>query len=440
MKKRKICFLKIFNALSITFLLGCCIFYGSRFIKYYSKSKEKAAVESNSLGKKILDTSMDSLEDINKVYYFKENSENNYLLYSNILFRIVKIEENNVLTLISDESLTYLANGENKDVNDSYINNWLNKTEENHSGILQNNLNSLISYAKNGEICADTIDEAKSSCENYINDYFITTLSVKDYINTGADKGFINNGEFFYLSDTTKDNKIWFVNNEGKLNKSTGKDVYGIRPVIKLKENIDYISGDGSKNNPYTIETTEGLFGKYVKLDNDIYRIINVDENNLVLMANDYVKVNNELIENMYSSTTTAYNKDAYGSLAYYLNNTYLNSLSYKDEIIETDYYNGYYGDSNGFNYYETLDKTVRAKVGVISIGDIILNYDLYNYYTMTSSTLNDNYVYIIQKNNLLYNKYIKTAANIVPVITISKDTLNNEDMCKILDTKEMTE
>ena len=440
MKKRKICFLKIFNALSIIFLLGCCVFYGIRFVKYYSKSKEKAIVESNSLGKKILDTNMESLEDINKSYYFKNDANNNYVLYSNILFRIIKIEENNVLTLISDESLTYLAWGENKTVKDSYIINWLNKTLENHSGVLQNNLNSLISYAKNGEICSDTIDEAKASCENYINDYFITTLSVKDYINTGADKSFINNGEYFYLSDITSDNKIWFVNNEGKLNKSTGKDVYGVRPVIKLKENLDYASGDGSKNNPYIIETNDGLFGKYVKLDNDIYRIISVNGDNLKLMANDYIKANNQAIENLYSNTTTAFNKDAYGSLAYYLNNTFLNSLSYKDEIIDADYYNGYYGESNGFNYYETFDKTVRAKVGIISVGDIILNYDLCNYYTMTSSTLNDNYVYIIQKNNLLYNKYIKTTANVVPVITISKDTLNNEEMCKILDTKEMIE
>lgn len=440
MKKRKICFLKIFNVVSIVFLLSCCIFYGIRFVKYYSKSKQKAIVESNSLGKRILDTDINNLEDINKSYYFKNDANNNYLLYSNILFRIIKIEENNVLTIISDESLTYLAQGEEKNVKDSYITNWLNKTEQNHSGILQKNLNSLISYAKNGEICKDSIDDAKNNCENYINDYMITTLSIKDYLNTGADNGFINNGEFFYLSDITSDNKIWFVNDEGKLNKGSGKDVYGVRPVIKLKENLDYVSGEGTKSNPYIIETNDGLFGKYVKLDNDIYRIIDVDGDNLKLMANDYIKNNNQAVENMYSSSTTAYNKDAYGSLAYYLNNTYLNSLSYKDEIIENDYYNGYYGDTNGFNYYETLDKTIKAKIGLISVGDIILNYDLYNYYTMTSSTLNDNYVYIIQRNNLLYNKYIKTTANIIPVITITKDTLNNEGICKILDTKEMLE
>ena len=414
------------------------MFYGFRFVKYYSQSKEKAIVESNSLGKKILDTNLENLEDINKTYYFKNDTDNNYVLYSNILFRIVKIEENNVLTLISDESITSLAWGENKGVKDSYIINWLNNTTENHSGILQNNLNSLISYAKNGEICSDTIDEAKASCENYINDYFITTLSIKDYINTGADKSFINNGEFFYLSDITSDNKIWFVNDEGKLNKSTGKDVYGIRPVIKLKENLDYISGDGTKTNPYIIETNEGLFGKYVKLDKDIYRIISVDGENLKLMANDYIKINNQAIENLYSNTTTAYNKDAYGSLAHYLNNTYLNSLSYKDEIIDSDYYNGYYGESNSFNYYETLDKTVRAKVGVISVGDIILNYNLYNYYTMTSKSPNDNYMYYIQNNNLLGYKYINSSAKIVPIITIKKESMDKFTILNYNDTMEM--
>ena len=34
-RKRKLNFQKIFNLVSATFILACCIFYGTRFIKLY---------------------------------------------------------------------------------------------------------------------------------------------------------------------------------------------------------------------------------------------------------------------------------------------------------------------------------------------------------------------------------------------------------------------
>lgn len=425
MKKRKISFQKIFNLVSFVFILTCCIFYGSRFIKLYLENQEKVVIETNTLGKELKVNNQDKLKNINNTLYFNGNVETNYVTYSGILWRVIKIEENNVITLVSNNSLTSLAFGENTEYTNSYVNTWLNRSDKNNSGILEKNLNSMITYLKNADLCADKIDNVNDySCENINNDYFITTLSIEDYINTGADNGFINTKESFYLSNQASDNNVWYINSDGKINKTGGTDIMGVKPVIKLKENLELISGTGSKDDPYVIEKVLGLFGSYVKLGEDIWRVIDVKDNNLKLVYNDYLHDGSDIISYKYSNYSSYHDDSKYNTLAYYLKNTFLNKLSYKDIIIETDYANGYYGKENNFDYSETLNTTIKTKVALVSIGDIILNHDLHNYFTLTSSSTKKNFVYTIQNDSIPYSKIISSTAHVVPVITINKDAL----------------
>ena len=92
-KKRKINFQKIFNLVSFTFILACCIFYGSRFIKLYlanNKTEEKKVIADN------IKENNNDLTNINGAYYFSGENPNNYLEYSNITFRIIKINSEKI--------------------------------------------------------------------------------------------------------------------------------------------------------------------------------------------------------------------------------------------------------------------------------------------------------------------------------------------------------
>lgn len=422
MKKKKLSIQKVFNIVSFVFLLTCCIFYGGRFIKLYLENKEKVVVEANTLGKDIKEKNIELLKNIDGEYYFNGDIDNNYVLYSGILWRVIKVGENNIVTMISDHSLTTLAFGEAKSYEESFVNIWLNKNDNEYSGILEKNLNSMITYLKQGDLCTDKIDDiTNSSCTSINNNYFITSLSVSDYINTGAADGFINTSENFYLSNATTDNQVWYVNTDGKINKSNGSDIYGVKPVIKTKENINLISGDGSKENPYVIESSFGLFGSYVKLDNDVWRVIDTTADKIKLVYNDYLKNGSDYVSYKYSNYNATYDQNKYGSLAYYLNKTFLNSLSYKDLVVETAYSNGYYGKDNQFDYTDSLNNSVNAKVALINIADININSDLYNYSTMTISSKKNNFVYTVQKDSNPYSKIISTTSYVVPVITINK-------------------
>ena len=421
MKKKKLSIQKMFNIVSFIFLLTCCIFYGGRFIKLYLENKEKVVIEANTLGKDIIVKNTDTLKNINNEYYFNGNVDNNYVLYSGILWRVIKVGENNVITMISDHSLTTLAFGENKTYEESYINTWLNKNDSEYSGILEKNLNSMITYLKQADLCTDKIDDiSNSDCTNINNDYFITTLSISDYINTGASDGFINTSENFYLSNTTTDNQVWYVNTDGKMNNSEGTDIYGIKPVIKTKDNLNLVSGEGTKENPYVIESSFGLFGSYVKLGDDLWKVIDVSDDKVKLVYSDYLKNGNDYISYKYSNYNATYDQNKYGTLAYYLNKTFLNSLSYKDLVVENTYSNGYYGKDNNYDYTDSLNNTVSAKVALVNVGDINVNSDLYNYATMTVSSKKNNFIYTVQKDSNPYAKIISTTSYVVPVITIN--------------------
>lgn len=424
---KKLNFQKLFCFISFIFILSCCLFYGTRFIKFYLESKKIEIIEKNSLAKVIKENNQENnnFKEINGNTYFINNSDNNYLLYSNLLWRIIKINSDNSITVISDHSLTSLAYGESLDYKDSYINKWLNASDKEYSGILEKQLNNIETYLQKTTTCLDIIDELDNKeCQEKSNDNYISLLSTNDFVNIGNKESYIVNNEYFYLNNSNKEKEIWYVDNEGKVTTSKGKDIIGVKPVITIKANIDYISGDGKEDNPYKIENENGLFGSYVKLDNQIWRIYQVNNNDIRLVLNDYLKVNNNNLKYIYSNTNSYHDDYKQGSIAYYLNHDFLNTLSYKDKIKEVDWTNGYYGSNSNFDYEQALNTTINSKVAMISIGDIKLNNELEDYLTLTGTKDKGTMIYTIKSNGKTLTKNIQNKSYVVPTISLDKEIL----------------
>lgn len=425
---KKLSFEKLFCFISILFILSCCIFYGTRFIKLYLENKKVEITEKNTLTKAIKDnnTSNENFKSVNGQNYFTEDADNNYLLYSNILWRIIKINDDNSITAISNNSLTSLAYGKNEKYKESYVYKWLNETNDKYSGILEKSLNNIETYLQKTATCLDELDEITNiPCKEIDNSSYITLLSIADYLNVGSKDSYLSNEEYFYLSNNNSESKIWYVEEEGTLSLSTGTDIIGIRPVITIKSNTDYIDGDGTIDKPYTIEKDNSLFGSYVKLDNETWRIYEVNENEVRLMLNDYLKINNQTVSYKYSNISSYHDDYKQGSIAYYLNHNYLNTLSYKDKIKEVTWSNGYYNSDTNYDYTNALKDTIESKVALMSVGNIFLNNELKNYHTMTGNKQKGSMIYTIQSNKKSYLKQISSEANVVPTISIDKKLLN---------------
>ena len=140
MKKVKFNPQVLFCFISFIFLATCCFWYGGRFVYFYLENEKEledkpiTANKDNNLTQKIIDNS--ELKNISNNYYFNGNTTNNYLKYSNIYWRIIKIDNENTVYLISDNIITTLANNQ-----ENSINKWLNTSELLDTGILQKNLN-----------------------------------------------------------------------------------------------------------------------------------------------------------------------------------------------------------------------------------------------------------------------------------------------------------
>ncbi len=424
---RRLSIQKVFSLVSFCFILSCVIFYGYRFTKLYINNHKTTETTSNSIAVKIKEDNFgkNHFQNLKGEYYFRGSKiDNNYIKYSNLIWRIIKLDYNNDVRLVLDNSITSLAYG--KDItayDDSYINLWLNNNSGDYTGILENNLNNVTTYLNKVNICIDEITTIESNCSKKNSDYYLGLLSIEDYIKAGLIESYLINGENIYLSNPDEEGNIWYINSEGKLNTTDGSISMGVRPVISLKGSLDYLSGDGSKNNPYVIENESSYFGGYVKLGDDIWRVYDEKDDELRLVLNDYIKKDGENLKLQFSYGSSYFNDTKVGTAPYYMNNNFLNNLSYKDIVKYTTWPNGYYGDSNDYDYKDALDTSIESKVAFLSIGNVIFD-GLENYFLMSGITTSGSSIYTIQKDYKLFGKIATNKTYLVPTICIDKKDL----------------
>lgn len=426
--KLKIDYQKLFNTISIGFICACILFYGARFTSLYLENKKIEEENFNTLYKVVFNNNYgkENFVDVGGNHYFKNEVDTNYVMYSNILWRIIRINADNSVVLISEDPLVSLAYKEEANFEESYINKWLNIIEgEENTGIFEYNLNDPSKYLLKNETCLDVVDKLSNQlCKTSYSDKYLGLMSTSDYVNTGAEKSFINNDTKFYLSNTTDTNKILYITDTNKVSYSDGTDLIGLRPVITVKGNIDLVSGNGSLNSPYCFESDKGLFGSYVKLGEDIWRVYQVNEETVNLVSNSLLTINDTVLERKYANTGYSYDSSKWDTLAYYLNNNYLNGLSYKNNIELNSWANGYYGADNNYSYQESLINTKEAYVGILNVTNIRLNNDFKNYFLMTGNTKNGSLVYLASNNGTIYSTSSDENNYVLPTITIKKEVL----------------
>lgn len=415
-KRRKLNVQKTFCTISASFIIACILFYGFRFVTLYLDNKKSLEAQADTLAKVITDNNKndDTFKDINGDYYFSGKVDDNYVMYSNMLWRVVKVNKDNSIKLVSSDNISYLAfDDEITSFNDSYISKWLN------TDVLTNQLDkNAITY---NPICTDNITETNNKeCENYNNELNFGLLSVAEYVNAGGEESYLNNEKFFYLS-SIKDDEVWYVTSRGKLKSSSGDKLYGVRPTITLKANTIYTSGKGTSEDPYQV-SSDTLFASFVELGDETWRVYEVNGDTIKLSLNDYLKVDNTEFSHIYSNDNYYHNDTTYGSLAFYLNQTYINDLSYQNNLLETNWSNGLL--SSNYDYKDCLDTTVNSKIAMLSIGNIILNDNLNNYFLMSGNSENEDIVYEIKENGSMSEISVSSEAYVVPTIAISKDLL----------------
>ena len=358
-RKKKIFAPKIqtgFCLLSFLFVVVCGIYYGNRLVKYYKIYNPKAETGEIllNLPSKIIDEveiveKGDGLYNINGNYVYKGKNVNNYILVDQMLFRILKINGDKTMDLVMDEYINRLEwNKEYTTYNKSSIKTYL---EEKILPII--NIDRLTKTT----ICENQIDDLKDiKCDKTNKDNYIRLLGIDEYLNSlNEEKTFLNAGnEYTWLYNTGKNN-AWHTTGTYLSNSKT-TNVYGVRPVITLRNSVTYLKGDGTEENPYILDKEKEIkVGSYIDLNDDIYTVYDIGEDYLKIESNKVLKT-----KQIFDNNTNDFSKS---SLKKYLEDNYVEKLKYKDILTEVSFAES------------------KSKVGILSGNDLKFNSSLNAYF-----------------------------------------------------------
>ncbi len=416
---------KIFIISNITFIIMAIGFYAYRLIYFYND--EHTVFVAQDLVSVLTHKIVYNGEGLYKVdhdnFYYKGKKINNYLSYAGRLWRIIGIDPDGI-KLITESNQTSLVWGTTNNYETSYAYHWLNKTSNPSSGIFKSSLGENDIYLNKVNWCTDVIELDKITCQQKINDY-VGLITVSEYLKAGGADSYLNNNSYFYTINGAKDNKVWYVFDEGGINNNSySNDTYysfGIRPSIYLKNSVVYYDGDGSIDKPYKIveDTSKILLfkypGEYIKYSNYKWRILEQSERFTKLIMDGYILDNNkDNYRTIFSSTNALYKTS---SINNYLNNSFYNSLEDKEILQKCDYYIGSYSN---YNYKNIYNNKINTYIGIPTINDLFINdYDKY----WLASNLSDTklLVYTATKNGV-YADIISNINYIRPIICLDNN------------------
>ena len=428
MEKKKKVKLKIkkqvvFNLISIVFVLTVGFYFLGRLI-YYKIDSQKEFVFSKQLAQRLIEEeeqniyeSENSLVHVNGIYRYVGDAKYNYVEYKGLLWRVVKINADNSVTLITQDNVISLAHG---DSIEHHILTWLNDKEQPNTGIFQASLEEQKENLKTTKICTDSFNELEiASCFETNENYKIGLLSVYDYLEANANESYLNNESIFWTSNKFDADNSWYVAEDGRISYDDSKSKLGIRPVITLDGDTPIYSGNGTADNPYSLnekdpETLEEVYiGKYLLYNDTLWKVVSKEKDKIKIVSEECLKGNDgNCIARKYSDYSNKIDVNG-NELMAYLNNDYYNSLKEKDFLTHGKFYTGTYSLTEN-NYRSSLEESEDLKVGFLSVGEIFA-YEAENTFLMTTSPNNDLSIYSVNNSHSLYQNTVIEELNIRP-------------------------
>ena len=420
----------IFCVGSLLLMIGVGVYYGYRSMFYYSKQNYRLSSEAATLKSRIVyDNKLvkegDGLHQDTEGYYYKGIVNNNYVKYSNRLFRIIRVNNDDTIRIISDDIGASFMWGIDSKYENSNVRHWLDNTNNNNSGVYYNTLAGIDKLTVKTKYTIDKLEEDKVVPGKDKNTSSVTTLGIKDYVDAGGKNSFLNIGKAFWILGYQNDSNL-YVSPEGSLEESTTYESYGVRAVITLKKDITVVGGSGTKEDPYVID--QGKYkndvDNYVKLGNDLWKI-NVDskEGYYTMYAADYLKIGDVITSPYDLEDNVLFEPDNKKNIGYFLNHNYFDTLTYRDYLLLTPFRIGEVSLDTDYVYYRNFDEEVLAKVGLLNIFDYYSG-ELDDFFYLNNTGEVSDMLFIHNKEGYLEEDGVDVYRKVVPCVSISKQRI----------------
>lgn len=421
----------IFNIISLIIVILICLYFGVRGFYYYGKQNATINKETSTLAAEVIKNNTITKEETGlhqdeNGYYFKGKVTNNYVKFANRYFRIIRINNDNTTKLISEDVAASFPWGDEESYQKSNLSLWLNKTENEYSGVYYDTIPNQNKFLVKTEYSEDTLESSKVKQQKKKEKAYISTLTINDYIMASGKNSYLNNSKYFWLLGLDNDKMNLYVNEEGSVESSISYESYGVRAVITFKKDIKISAGDGSLSNPYVIDQKNDInyVDSYVKLGNDTWKVYQDKSNVLKLSLDGYVQDKTGEYQAAFSNKSSLYDPLNRYNIAYYLNKTYYSNLSYNNLILESNFNIGEISADEGYSYLNIYKDSISNKVGLLNIFDYNTNTNLSDYYFLNKTSTVGSMAYVYSNTGLLEEDEVTTKKHVVPTISIDKNIL----------------
>ena len=308
--------------------------------------------------------------------YYKGFRDDNYIMFNNMLFRIVKINDNDTIMAVSEESLASVDYTNDGRFANSSLDKWLNDYFYN---LLEDKYKDLIVSTKWCDDVVNKDDYMTTECTRTSAKRNIGIMSIQDYNNTLQDgNSFYDSRALSWFSNIGEDNNPWTFTSMYdyplKTEPMNQEYLFNVRPTITLKKNTKVLSGDGSSGNPYILvenntarknsDLNKHQIGEYITYEGYTYRITNLNNNGTteVIMTGVIKNGDNELnIGYNNGSGKKVYNSKQEGNIGYQVINDltkYISTDLFEKTKVEVPIYSGrvtYQGKKNIKEYNDII-------------------------------------------------------------------------------------
>ncbi len=347
-------------------------------------------------------------KDTNSTGVYTGKVENNYISFSGNLFRIVKVENDNVKIVSADDV---------SNVNYSGLDTWL-EYYYNHLA------DSSKEYIVKTKYCNDRVtDITTKKCSSYTKEKNVYILSIEDINNSLDSSGdsYLYPSTIVWLANTKTDKETWstrnmFFDSPDKYSSFSKDYNLGIRPAITIKGTTLITKGTGTKEDPYQIndmkkgQADEKLntrySGEYVEYSNMIWRIVETEESGTVkVVSTSNITIDGEKrISYDGSITNRIYNPNQKGNIGYVINQKVSDTVD-EEYFVKTEIKVPIYKTKAKYKE-ETKTKKYKVKFHAPDMYDLYTaqNENLLSGYWLLNSSQNKDVVYVISPIGVVYN------------------------------------
>ena len=309
--------------------------------------------------------------------YIKGLPTTNYVWYSGFMYRIMGINSDGTVRLITEENVTAIPWGAANTANnytDSHVRDWLNS-------YFLSNLKGTDIIA-NGNFCfgsATTTATSNTTCTGTTFNDKAGLISIDEYNLAGAGSSYLKNAQFFWTMTPYSASNAWSVYYYGYSDYYGVTGTYGVRAVINVNSTTTITAGDGTLNSYYVLNETKNntinttlasaniSSGEYVKFAGKNYRVVSVNGTNVKMILDGYYTSNLAYGTSGTPTCTLCTNSDVFNWLV-------AGDANYASKLVSTTWYQGAYFVS-GNDYANNLSSTANpytGYIGLIRVGEML--------------------------------------------------------------------